>query len=101
MQHNPYHQHNIGTANIPTTAIPNAYNFMNATAAAALNLAYGQHFSGAHQFHHLGYPANQMPQLNQPQHHIIPNMQHSAGGVVKNLRTVELPFYDLIKVYFF
>ena len=81
---------------------------MNATAAFSL-AAYGQHFQGAHQQlqHHLGgyAAAQQAPphQLHQPsqqqQHHVIPNMQHSSGGLVKNLRTVELPFYDVKKVF--
>lgn len=74
-----------------------AYNngFMNA--ALANFAAYG-HFPGAahqHVSHNFGH--HSMPLLNQQQ--VVP-MHRSTNGTVTNLRTVELPFYDFIKVPF-
>jgi hypothetical protein len=96
MQNNqaqPSHQQaGIYGFNNPPNGIPfpGAFgNFMNYAAA------YGQQFQGApaYQPNNFGQPLpanNHQPQCNLP--------QHSHGGMVRNLRTVELPFYDLIKV---
>lgn len=63
-------------------------NFMNYAAA------YGQQFQGATAYQPNNF-SQSLPAHNQP-HYIPP--QHSQGGLVRNLRTVELPFYDLFKV---
>ena len=75
----------------PLAQMMNAYN-------AAM---YYQHQHHGQHPQHFQHPPHHhqahMPHLNQQQQHVVP-MQHSAGGGVRNMRTVELPFYDQIKV---
>lgn len=99
-QHNPYMNMNSPnmSAAVNYAAAAN-YNFMQQVYQQGFN-PYG-HFPGAQGMH--GF-SHSMPQLNQhhqqqQQQHVVP-MQHSTG-LAKNLRTVELPFYDLIKVFTF
>jgi len=66
-------------------------NFMNYAAA------YGQQFQGGPAYQPNNF-SQSLPPQNQP-HYIPP--QHSQGGLVRNLHTVELPFYDLFKVSIF
>lgn len=69
-------------------------NFMNYAAS------YGQQFhQGSSPFQSNNF-GQSLPTHNQHQTHYTPP-QHSQGGLVHNLRTVELPFFDLIKVYIF
>jgi hypothetical protein len=87
---------------MPLPQSPNFPNyFMNYPAVSGFGSPYQQY---AAQFHH----AAQFPQLNQQQHHhqqqqhVLPVSSGSGGGgggqLVRNLRVVELPFFDMIKV---
>ena len=100
--HNIYQQYPPASG-MPLPQSPNFPNyFMNYPAVSGFGSPYQQY---AAQFHH----AAQFPQLNpqqqhhhQQQQHVLPVSSGSGGGgggqLVRNLRVVELPFFDMIKV---